>query len=333
MSSETIIKNITSNLERLTDEDFTCLTPEGPSVQKWNNFDDADIENLITDTLTTLNGIVKAGLLKEIPLNYLNNINNQLNIILSKLPAIKNLQANQITNQHHQILNAFLNINNNLRSSGIYSILKLNPDIEKKALILDEQLNKASKVEIDLKKLTEQVRNLLDPAIAGSLSKAFDVRKKQIAKQKWVWFGVLIVSIFAAIYLTHDIVSFFTEIAKNNNNSNVEFKLIWLIRFFILVPAYFLVGFAIAQYNKERNIEEDYAHKATIAQALPSYSELIVDQKIKDEITSSATNVAFDSPLKFFSKHRQQQEISWPQAKEIIENIKEIFPIKNILKS
>ncbi len=333
MSNETIIKNITSNIERLREEDFTCLTPEGPSVQRWNNLDNTDIENLIRDTLTTLDEIVRAGLLKEIPFNYLNNINNQLNTILSQLPAIKNLQPNQIKNQHHQILNAFSIINNNLRSSGIYSILKLNPDIEKKALILDEQLNKASKLEIDLKKLSEQVRNLLDPALAGSLSQAFDVRKKQIARQKWFWFLVLIVSILAAIYVTHDIVSFFTEIAKNNNNKNIEFKLIWLVRFFILVPAYFLVGFAIAQYNKERTLEEDYAHKATIAQALPSYSELIVDQKIKDEITSSATNVAFDSPLKIIFKNQQKQELSWNQAKDVIENIKEILPIKNILKS
>ena len=328
MAIEDIVKSITANIERLSDEDLRCLLPEGQAAQKWNNLENRDIQNLIDDTLISLREIVKAGLLKEIPFNQLTNINNQLNTILSQVPTIKNLQPNQVTNQHHQALSAFLNINNNLRSSGIYSIYRLNPDIEKKALILDEQLTKSSRLESDLKKLTEQVRNLLDPALAGSLSKAFDVRKKQISKQKWFWFLVLIISTGVAIYVTHDIIVFFSEIAKNNANDKVEFKLIWLIRFLVLIPTYFLVGFSISQYNKERNLEEDYAHKATIAQALPSYSELIVDQQIKDEITSAASNVAFDSPMKLLSKNIKDSDISWTQAKSIFEYIKELMKHK-----
>jgi hypothetical protein len=60
-----------------------------------------------------------------------------------------------------------------------------------------------------------------------------------------------------------------------------------------------ICGFLYRQYSRERTVEENYAHKETIATILKTYGELIYDQKVKDEFLQNASKVIVSSPEKY----------------------------------
>jgi len=76
---------------------------------------------------------------------------------------------------------------------------------------------------------------------------------------------------------------------------------------------------------RERHYEESYAHKSSIAQTLPSYSELIASAEVKDEITSSATKVVFAPP--YASKDSKH-----PKKGFVASELKEVAEIFNAVK-
>jgi len=330
------IKNINSNIERISEEDFVNLYPSHNSVQKWNNLEPDEIRDFAQDTISVLISCKENNLFEYLVFNYLNSLDSNLQNFVTQYDNVKSLNPDQITNQHHNPLNQLNAANATLRNSGLYTLVKLSPDLDKKSRLIDEKLSTVIKIDSDLNKLTEQVKALLNPAVAGALSNAFNVRREQVVRQKWIWLAILIASSLGAIYVTHDVIKIITSIINDTNKSDpnsVGYSIIWFFRFFILVPVYFLVGFSFSQYNKERNFEEDYAHKSTIAQTLPSYSELVINQDIRDQITSSATKVAFDPPIRIDSKHKKDSNITLSQLKEIYRYLGELLPTRTIDKT
>jgi len=296
MANETFIKGIRSVLEMLRDEDFSILARTEPPAQSWNNLTSDEVSSYVNDTLTTLKDASDNNLLETVSFNHLNAINNALNQFNQTFQGVKDIQPAQLSNQHHNPLNQLHAVDNQLRTCGLYAIVKLSPDMMQKKELLENQIQSANKAASDIDKLRDQVRELVDPAVAGALSNAFDVRRKNVSIQKWFWFLMLVVSGGISIWLTMDITSFVTDIFLNSEGTKANVGLVWLLRFLLLVPAYFFIAFSVSQFLRERNYEEDYAHKSSIAQTLPSYSELVANVDVKDEITSSATKVVFTPP-------------------------------------
>ena len=87
----------------------------------------------------------------------------------------------------------------------------------------------------------------------------------------------------------------------------------------LLVPIYLAVGFAVGQVLRERTFEENYAHKASIAKTLPSYSELIGSQAVKDEVMSSATKVVFSTPFPEKKAPKNTKKNPTDELKELVE--------------
>lgn len=149
--------------------------------------------------------------------------------------------------------------------------------------------------------LKEDVRTLITPAIAGSLSEVFTRRRDSIFKGRVLW-GVVSIAIGGfAIYGTFDvanIVSAAMSAPKVAGAQAIEPGL-WQvvgIRTVVLLPLFAAFGFAFSQYRKERDFEEEYAHKAAVANSLPNYGDLAREPAIRNQIVTAATTVIFSSP-------------------------------------
>jgi len=319
MALDQQIKGIKSLLDILKEEDFSNLYRTEQPVQPWNGLTSEEIKEFVEETLGLLYEAIENGLLSSLPFNHLNAINTQLNNFNQQFQGVKSLQQNQVSNQHHNPLNQLQAVDNQLRASGVYSILKLGPDIGQKKTIIEEQLQAATKAASELDKLTTQVRGLLDPAVAGALSNAFDVRRKSVSKQKWFWFLMLAVSGGISIWLSMDVTEFITNIFKNAAETKTNVGFVWFLRLLLLLPAYFFIAFSVSQFLRERHYEESYAHKSSIAQTLPSYSELIANTEVKDEITSSATKVVFSPPYTAKENNRPKKGFIASELKEVAE--------------
>ena len=91
------------------------------------------------------------------------------------------------------------------------------------------------------------------------------------------------------------------------------------MRLGILFPVYSVSIFCFTQYRKERDLEENYAHKASVATSLPNYANLAVDSTVKDQILSEAAAVIFTSPTKEKTGKPADKE---PKLKEINELVR-----------
>jgi len=317
MANDTFINGIKSVLELLKNEDMSVLSKTTEPTQAWNNLTSDEVKYLINDTFSVLNESIKNNLIETVSFNHLNAINNALNQFNQQYQNVKGVAPAQLSNQHHNALNQLHSIDNQLRVCGLYAIVKLSPDIMQKKELLENQIQAANKSVSEIDKLSEQVRELVDPAVAGALSNAFNVRRRNVSFQKWFWFSMLIASVILSLWLTIDITNFVTEIFQKSTETNIG--LVWLLRFLLLLPAYFFMAFTVSQFLRERNYEEDYAHKSSIAQTLPSYSELVSNVEVKDEITSSATKVVFAPPHNEKKKEKVREKLISKNISEMAE--------------
>jgi len=345
MAIDSLVDQVKSVLDVLKDADYTNLMVSGAPAQPWNNFTSQEIAALIENTFTVLKSAVEKGLLSELTFNQLNALVSALNNFNAQFNSVRNLATNQVSNQHHAPLNQLQTVDNNLRTNGLYSIVKLDPDLQQKQELIDSQIQLSRDASTELESLTNQVKQLLDPAVASALSNAFDIRRKNVANQKWFWLFIFILSVGLSTWITTDIIETVdspdtvidtsitadipgSTILKDKLNSVVTAKsinnpisteIILILRVLLLIPAYFAIGFSVRQLLRERNFEENYAHKASIAKTLPSYAELVTSDAVKDEIMSSATKVVFSPPFTAKQPKQPKKGMNTQEFKEFVE--------------
>ena len=100
----------------------------------------------------------------------------------------------------------------------------------------------------------------------GTLSHSFNKRKEDLATQitKWFWASVII-----AILAIGWVCAVFFWVGANTGNEWANI----LINGIKSSPLFFLLGFAISQYQKERNLMEEYAFRESVAVTLTAYLE------------------------------------------------------------
>ncbi|SRR6266581_4140074 len=172
-------------------------------------------------------------------------------------------------------------------------------EAQRQALATEVQLLTKNNAEVEA--LKKDVRTLITPAVAGSLSEAFRQRRDTLYKGRLLWLAICGALGYFAAYATFDFVhtvSAAVNTAKQPGASAGETSL-WLvvaIRTIVLLPLFAGFGFAFAQYRKERDFEEEYAHKAAVANSLPNYGDIARETAVRDKIVTAATDVIFSSP-------------------------------------
>ena len=122
----------------------------------------------------------------------------------------------------------------------------------------------------------EEVRKMMGYIADGTLSHSFNNRKKDLSKSITGW--LIGCCVIAALTIGWVCVVFFWLKA----DTGYEWANI-LINAIKSSPMFFLFGFALAQYQKERNLMEEYAFRESVAVTLTAYLEQMPNKEDEDK--------------------------------------------------
>ncbi|MBL8360421.1 MAG: hypothetical protein JNN18_08000 [Rubrivivax sp.] len=226
--------------------------------------------------------------------------------LLGQLQAMNNTYTQLTTSRDQSSYQNFANhVDNLLFHSRMYGVPLLaagGAQLEAQRLALSKELSTLTRNNEEVEGLKKDVRTLITPAIAGSLSEAFHQRRDVVYRGRLLWLLACFLLGGAATYATFDFVNTVTAAAQASKPSQpggepvFSLWVVIAIRTAVLVPLFAAFGFAFAQYRKERDFEEEYAHKAAVANSLPNYGDLAREPTIRDRIVTAATQVIFSSP-------------------------------------
>jgi hypothetical protein len=215
-------------------------------------------------------------------------------------------------------------------------------EFETQSSILEDKLNKAietseqrlikTKEDIDfIESKREDIMRLTGYAADGALGYKFDARQSIISSNLNIWkWGVPAVTLISIAW----VVIVFTCISAHFEN----YWLNLIVNIFKTFPVFILMGFVFKQYNKERNLQEEYAFKAAVAMTITAYSDMLKDQDsdknvTRQEMLIKAINEVYNSP-KLQSEVKQRLiSINTKDLKEVITQLTEVISeAKNVVK-
>lgn len=138
----------------------------------------------------------------------------------------------------------------------------------------------------------DEVRKMMGYITDGTLSHSFNERKKIIERneKKWMW-----ISIVSLVLLIAWICIIFIWLSANTG-------IVWadiLINGIKATPLVFAFGFAITEYSKERNLQEEYAFRESVAATLTAYLNQL-DGEISEEqkgLLTSTVEKLYTKPI------------------------------------
>ncbi len=286
----------------------------------------------------------------------LQNLVKQKNQELQQIA--NNLQtANSNTNQIAQLLNNSTSTNEKI--NGILNQQNQNLDTQKKKgetqdayfkkqsetftnleFSLDEKIKGVENQIADFKtqlefvegkrEFFEERNNYLDELIGrevgASLFETFKQRKGELENpvSKWLWIVIaMAVLTFGAILII------FTNAFGFLGVVPTEISTIRLITNSIkTLPFFFLLFYAVAQYNKERNFQEEYAFKSAVALTIKAYSDIIKKDELKDELIVNSVSGIFKSPTIYKTKKIKEDNTIMSTAKDLLNAALEVMKKK-----
>ena len=197
--------------------------------------------------------------------------------------------------------------------------------LEAQRLAIATELEQLIKNNAEVEQLKKDVRTLITPAVAGSLSEAFRLRRDKIYHGRLIWLVACLLLGGYASYATFDFVhvvsvAIVTSASQAVANTNLTVWSLIAVRVAVLFPLFAAFGFAFAQYKKERDFEEEYAHKAAVANSLPNYGDLAREQSVRDQIVTAATTVIFTSPTEQ-ARNLENSGAMLSSMKEVVETM------------
>ncbi len=231
---------------------------------------------------------------KRQELETLKNNQSESNTILVN---IKNAQNNATTGQNTiETLNSKANtIVTALKTAQerINGQIKENDDAIARSEKALEEFNaeaaaKISQITTDYDSVSanaEEVRKMMGYIADGTLSHSFNNRKKDLSKRIKSWLiGCCVVAVLAIAWVC--VVFFCLSADTGSEWANI------VINGIKSSPMFFLLGFALAQYQKERNLMEEYAFRESVAVTLTAYLEQMPNKEDEDKRKLLMTTVA-----------------------------------------
>lgn len=339
MAITQIIEQISNTWNNISALDLETPLAQG-NFNPWNNLDKNDYINSFKDMSEIMSAAIEQNALEKYPWNILNSLQSTLNNVFQQTQQFAS-SPNQNTFQNS--LSQIESLRTNLRSWGVHSYVKFGQNIESKIQGFDIEYQKIVGKSNEIENLKESVEKLIQPAVAGSLSKSFSDRQQKLKTNRSIWFWAAIIagvsSAIATVLVVVKLIDVFTlNFPQNVTSEQIEEIIkkqpsgsaIQLLRIAILFPFYYLFGISFNQYKSERNLEEEYAHRSAVSTSLPNYGDLAGDPKVKDQIISSATQVIFTTPIekKLQSKMENNTQNSLGELKELLESVRNIVKPK-----
>jgi hypothetical protein len=176
----------------------------------------------------------------------------------------------------------------------------------------------------------EERNNYLDELIGrevgASLFETFKQRKDELEKPVNKWLYIVIAM---AILTFGAILIIFTNAFGLLGDLPAEISTIRLITNSIkTLPFFFLLFYAVSQYNKERNFQEEYAFKSAVALTIKAYSDIIKKDELKDELILTSVLEIFKSPTVDKTKKNKEDNTMLSTAKELLNTALEVMKNK-----
>jgi hypothetical protein len=230
-------------------------------------------------------------------------------ILMNQSDSASTVATNIKTNQSFfDALNSELTI---LQSSLNETLVKAKIDLE----TIDK-----SKTEID-ERITESKR-LLGLSADAALGGKFSLREGKVSKSLFWW--RIAVGSSVAIAVTWSVFVFKCLATK----TDLPFLDI-IVNLVKTSPGFVLMGYIMAQYNKERAIEEEYAFRAAISETINAYADLLAGHDGKDSVNGSRQIMLLDAIKQVYAKPQMHKEAD-PKSfyknssKELLEVLKDL---------
>lgn len=136
---------------------------------------------------------------------------------------------------------------------------------------------------------------LIGREVGASLFETFKQRKTELNQplKFWRWavaiMGVLTFIVVIAIFT--NFLGWLGEIPKT-----YSWEII-VVNFIKTIPFFFLLYYTIAQYNKERNYQEEYAFKSATALTIKAYADILKTEENKDQLILRAVYNVYKNPI------------------------------------
>lgn len=284
-------------------EKFTNASPLGffDGSPAYSDFDGLTVEEALAELrfiLSTVDALRSANALSELPWHVLQNLQNQLQSVHNTFQQL--LQARD-QNAWQGFAQAVDVMALHVRQYGLPGLALGEAKLERTLADLLAERERLLAARTEVERLSNEVRTLITPAVAGSLSQAFTARRDSLFKGRLVWFFVSLAVGIVAVATTFSVVDKISAAMASSAASGASGATVaWgaaIVRAAVLLPLFAVFGFAFSQYRRERELEEEYAHKAAVATSLPNYGDLAREPAVRDQIVSGATTVIFTSPL------------------------------------
>ena len=150
------------------------------------------------------------------------------------------------------------------------------------------------------------LNDLIGREVGASLFETFKQRKIELNKplKFWIW-GVVAMAILTFFVIFAIFTNFFGLLGDVSSALKWENILVNTLK---SSPSFFLLYYAIAQYNKERNFQEEYAFKSASALTIKAYADIINDLEKKDELILRAVYGIYRSPI--YSRLKSTKEVN-----------------------
>lgn len=236
-------------------------------------------QNTSTTTLQSINEVLTKATAIEVELKAL--LKNQTD---SATAVGKNIETNQ---SDFDTLNSELS---NLQKSLTETLGTAKTDLK---TIVD------SKTEIE-NRITEAKR-LLGLSADAALGGKFSLREGKVSKSLFWW--RIAVGVSVAVAIAWSVVVFLCLATK----TTLPYLDI-IVNLVKTSPGFILMGYIMAQYNKERAIEEEYAFRAAISETINAYADLLAGHDGKDSVNTSRQSMLLDAIKQVYSKPQMHKE-------------------------
>ena len=139
----------------------------------------------------------------------------------------------------------------------------------------EEKVTYFNGLEEYIKEKRKEIIELGALAAGAALGGTFGLREKDLGKDLRFWqYAVPVITVISMIW----VIIVFTCLKADTNN-------IWaniILNIAKTIPAFVLMGFVFRQYTKERNLREEYAFKAAVANTINAYSDLLKNEDKPD---------------------------------------------------
>lgn len=277
--------------------------------------------------------------------NYLQNKKEELNQISGLLDTAKN-HLSEITNIEGSITNKETEIKGIL-SNLAEKVETITVDINDYQEDFEEIKTKNTSLKTDLETslkqaLTDQEKSregitfitghkseiirLTGMAADGSLGSKFEDRQNKISSGLIFWrWAVPIATAFSLTW----VIIVFTCLAVHTDNVWINL----LINLVKTTPVFILMGFVFRQYNKERNLQEEYAFKSSVAMTLTAYSDMLSkadteDNESRQQMLLKSIEMVYNQPHIYPEKSSRIFSFNTKDLNETVSTLTEA--VKNI---